>query len=148
MINLIEKVKIIRKDKSLPLPKYHTDGSVGFDLYCSESVTIMPKEIKLVDLNAIIEVPKDHVLMLTVRSSTPRKKGLVLANSVGIIDYDYCGPEDKIGALFYNFTDNPVNVEKGDRLVQGIFIEVIKPIFEEVEKIDRETRGGFGATGK
>jgi len=143
----VEKVKIFRKDKELPLPKYHTDGSVGFDLFCREDSIINPKEIKLVPLNNIIETPEGYALCLFLRSSTPKKKGLMLANSVGIIDQDYRGPEDELGALFYNFTDSPIEIKKGDRLMQGIFIKVMTPEFEEIKDVEKKSRGGFGSTG-
>ena len=85
------KVKIKRVDKSLPLPKYETDGAVGFDLLCRESAEIAPQEIALIPANVIVETPPGYMLMLCMRSSTPRKIGLMMAQSVGIIDNDYCG---------------------------------------------------------
>lgn len=139
-------VKIKRLDKSLPLPKYHTDGSVGFDFYCREDVEIPPKGFKLVAQNLIIEVPKEHALLLFARSSL-HKKNLFLLNGVGVIDQDYCGPNDEIKAILYNYSDVPVKVEKGDRLVQGLFLNVSVVEFEESDKIKENSRGGIGSTG-
>jgi len=143
----IERVRVIRKDKELPIPMYHTKGSVGFDMYCRDSVTIQPKEIGIVHLNNVIEVPKGYALFMFSRSSTPLKKGLIMANSVGIFDQDFCGPENEMKAMFYNITDAPVKIEKGERIVQGIFVSVIKSEFEDVDEIVKENRGEFGSTG-
>ena len=71
------KVKIKRLDKDLPLPMYETSGSVGFDLLCRESVTIASQTVALIPANVIVETPPGYMLMVTLRSSTPRKKGTV-----------------------------------------------------------------------
>jgi len=140
-------IKIIRLDKSLPLPEYQTPGSVAFDLYTREARTIEPKTRALLPSNFIIEVPEGYFLMLAARSSLP-KRGLVILNGVGIIDQDYHGPEDETKMLVYNFTDEPITVEKGERIAQGLIIPVAHPAWEEVESIKTESRGGFGSTGK
>ena len=140
------KVKITRVDKSLPLPKYHTSGAVGFDLYCREDCEIPPKEYRYVPMNLIIETPKSHALILVARSSL-HKRGLLLLNGIGVVDHDFCGPEDEIKAILYNFTDEAVKIEKGDRLVQGLFLSVDIAEFEECSQIKETSRGGFGSTG-
>ena len=140
------KVRITRVDKTLPLPEYHTEGAVAFDLYSRVDDTLAPKERKLVPANFVIEVPKGHVLLIAARSSTP-KKGLMLANSVGIIDQDFHGPEDEFRLWLYNVTDAPVEVKRGDRIAQALIVPIVKAEFEEVEKIKDESRGGFGSTG-
>ena len=98
------KVRIKRLDKDLPLPMYETGGSVGFDLLCRESVTIEPQTVALIPANVIIETPPGYMLMVTLRSSTPRKLGLLIPHGVGIIDQDYCGEGDEIQIQIYNFT--------------------------------------------
>ncbi len=140
------KVRIKRIDKSLPLPIYETGGSVGFDLLARESLTIDPKDIALVPANAIVEVPDGYMLMLASRSSTPRKKGLMKPHAIGIIDQDYCGEEDELKIQVYNFTEETVKVEKGEKIAQGVFVRVNQVEWEEVEEMGNETRGGFGST--
>ncbi|MBM3237316.1 dUTP diphosphatase [Candidatus Poribacteria bacterium] len=140
------KVKIKRIDKNLPLPVYETSGSVGFDLLCREEVTINPSEIALIPANVIVEIPPGYMLMVTLRSSTPKKYGLLMPHGVGIIDNDYCGAEDEIKIQVYNFTANPVTVKRGDKIAQGIFTKVDKAQWEEVERMNQQTRGGFGST--
>lgn len=142
------KVQIKRIDLSLPLPEYHTDGSVGFDLLARETVTIPPRGLGLVPNNVIVKIPEGYMLLLASRSSTPKKRGLTLANGVGIIDQDYCGEEDELKTLFYNMTDTPVVVERGERLSQCIFVRVDQAQWEEISQIDETSRGGFGTTDK
>lgn len=141
------KVKIKRIDKGLPLPVYETKGSVGFDLIAREDVRVHSGAIELVPANVIIEVPDGYMLMLASRSSTPKKKGVMQPHGVGIIDLDYCGPDDEIKIQVYNFTEEVTEIKRGDKIAQGVFVKIDRPLFEEVDKIDRKTRGGFGSTG-
>ncbi len=141
------KVRIQRVDKALPLPKYETAGSVGFDFIAREDCIVAPKTVSLIPGNVTVEVPKNFVLFVTLRSSTPRKKGLLMPHGVGVIDHDYCGPHDEIKIQVYNFTDQPVTVTRGEKIAQGIFVHIDKPEWEEVAKIREESRGGFGSTG-
>lgn len=141
-------VVITRVDKELPLPEYHTSGSVGFDLIARHNVTIPPKSFGLVPNNIIVAIPEGYMLLLASRSSTARKKGLIPANGVGIIDQDYCGAEDEIKTLFYNTTDEEVHIERGERLSQCIFVQIGKALWHEKSAIQSPSRGGFGTTDK
>lgn len=141
------KVRIQRVDKDLPLPRYETEGSVGFDFVAREDVIIPPKTVALIPGNVIVEVPATYMLLISLRSSTPRKKGLLMPHGIGVIDHDYCGPNDEIKIQVYNFTDQPVTVKRGEKIAQGIFVHIDKFEWEEVEKIREESRGGFGSTG-
>ena len=140
------KVRIKRIDKNLPLPEYKTAGAVGFDFMARVSMTILPKGIARVPLNIALEPPEGYFLMVAARGSLP-KKGLMLANSVGIGDQDFSGNADEYWATLYNFTDHEVSVERGERLVQGIFKKYGKAEWEEVDDMGNRDRGGFGTTG-
>jgi len=142
----MNKAKIKRVDKSLPLPVYETNGSVGFDIIAREETEVPAKEIKLVPGNIIVEVPQGYMLMVASRSSTPKKKGLTPPHGLGIIDHDYCGNEDEIKIQVYNFTDKPVIVDKGEKIAQGVFIRIDKLEWEEVDEMSDQSRGGFGST--
>ncbi|MFN7160256.1 MAG: dUTP diphosphatase [Candidatus Gracilibacteria bacterium] len=142
------KVKIKRIDSTLPLPEYHTSGAVGFDLIARETVTIPAKGLEFVPNNVIIKIPEGYMLLLANRSSTAKKRGLTIANGIGIIDQDYCGNEDELKTLFYNMTDEPVTVQRGERLSQCVFVRVDQGEWEEVEEMSDPTRGGFGTTDK
>lgn len=140
------KVKIKRLDKDLPLPRYETAGSVGFDFVCRETVVIEPYSLGLVPANVIVQTPPGYMLMVTLRSSTPRRRGLLIPHGVGVIDQDYCGEGDEVKIQVYNFSSDPVIVERGDRIAQGIFVRVDTAQWSEVDQIESETRGGFGST--
>ena len=142
------KVKIKRIDKSLPLPIYETAGSVGFDLLAREDMEVLPREIKLIPGNVIVEVPMGYSLIVASRSSTPRKMGLTKPHGIGIIDQDYCGNEDEVKIQVLNFTDKPVTVKRGDKIAQGLFVRVDRLEFEEVDDMANKSRGGFGSTDR
>ena len=141
------KVRIIRVDKNLPLPVYETEGSVGFDILSREDVSIEPGGIMLIPANIIVEVPKGYMLVVASRSSTPRKKGLTPPHGFGIIDHDYCGPEDEVKIQVYNFSGESVGIKRGEKIAQGVFVRVDKFEWEEVDAIRDDSRGGFGSTG-
>lgn len=141
------KVKIKRIDKSLPLPIYETSGSVGFDLLAREDTEIRPDEISLIPANVIVEVPKGYALILASRSSTPRKHGLTKPHGIGVIDNDYCGPNDEIKIQVRNFRTESVIIRKGEKIAQGLFVKTDQLEFEEIDQIEANSRGGFGSTG-
>jgi len=142
------RVRIRRLDPSVPFPEYQTPGAAGFDLAANADTTIEPGRIALVPTGLVIEVPAGHFLAIFARSSTPLKKGLMIANGVGVIDQDYCGPADEIKIQVLNFTAAAIEVKRGDRLAQGLFLPVTRMEWEEAGEDLREgSRGGFGATG-
>ncbi len=141
------QVKFHKLNPNVPTPAYQTDGSVAFDLAASQDMNIPPHEVVIVPTGLVIETPHGYALVLASRSSLPRKKGLNLANGIGVIDQDYCGPEDEIGILVRNFTEQNVEIKKGERLAQGMFVKVETADFLETEKPHSEqSRGGFGST--
>ncbi len=141
------KTRIRRFDKSLPLPEHKTEKAAAFDLYAREAMEIQPSSIAYIPLNNAIETPDGYFLLVAARSST-HKKGLFLANGIGIVDPDYSGDEDELKCAYYNFTNKPVLVEKGERIAQGMFIKAEKAHWEETDILGNKTRGGFGSTGK
>ncbi|MDB4978684.1 MAG: dUTP pyrophosphatase [Candidatus Peribacteria bacterium] len=140
------QISIQRIDLTLPLPEYQTSGAVGFDLITRETTIIEPGKIGLVPGNVIVKVPAGTMLIITPRSSLPRKKGLICPHSIGIIDQDYHGEKDELLVQVQNITNAPVTVERGERIAQGIFVRIEKAEWQEVEGHGAETRGGFGST--
>jgi dUTP pyrophosphatase len=141
-------VSIRRLDPSVSLPEYQTAGAAGFDLAASDDMEVPPHAIALVPTGLVLRVPAGHFLGIFARSSTPLKRGLMVANGVGVIDQDYCGPADEVKIQVLNFTGQPVRVRKGDRIAQGLFIPVARVEWRESEEDLRSgSRGGFGATG-
>ncbi|HSL23811.1 MAG TPA: dUTP diphosphatase [Vicinamibacterales bacterium] len=139
-------VRIRRLDPSVALPSYQTPESAGFDLAASEEVRVPPGAVRLVPTGLVIEVPHGYFLGIFARSSTPLKRGLMVANGVGVIDPDYAGPEDQVLVQVLNFTREEIVVARGDRLAQGIFIPTIQTTWQEGET-RAVSRGGFGSTG-
>ena len=141
------KTRIKRFDKSLPLPEHKTTKAAAFDLYARETMEIQPSSVAYIPLNNAIETPDGYFLLVAARSST-HKKGLWMANGIGIMDPDYSGNEDEYKAVYYNFTDAPVKVEKGERIAQVVCVKMETPVIQEVDTMPNKTRGGFGTTGK
>ncbi len=140
------EVTIKRIDISLPLPTYATAGSVGFDLLCREDTGIAPHTLGRIPANVIVQTPPGYMLLVTLRSSTPRRKGLLVPHGVGIIDQDYCGEGDEIMLQVYNFLDEAVTVQRGERIAQGMFVPIMQVNWNEVDEVGKG-RGGFGSTG-
>jgi len=141
------RLKIRRLDSTIPLPTYGTDDSAGFDLAAAHELSVEPRQIALVRTGLMIEVPAGHFLGIFARSSTPLKRGLMVANGVGVLDPDYSGPDDEVLIQVLNFTDAVVHVRRGDRLAQGIILPAPRVTWQEVGTIREVARGGFGATG-
>jgi dUTP pyrophosphatase len=139
-------VAIKRVDPTLPLPAYATAGSVGFDLLCREDTEIAPRALGWVPGNVIVRTPPGYVLLVTLRSSTPRRKGLLIPHGLGIIDQDYCGEGDELLIQVYNFLETPALVKRGERIAQGLFLPVARARWQETTALG-EGRGGFGSTG-
>lgn len=135
------------QDEAL-LPKRETAHAAGYDLKVAESVTILPGEIKLVPTGVKAYMQAGEVLYLYDRSSNPRKKGLVLINSVGVIDGDYYGNPDNEGHIYAqmkNITDQAVTLEVGERVVQGVFAPFL---VADGDEASGSRTGGFGSTGR
>lgn len=141
------RLRIRRLDPTIDLPAYGTRESTAFDLAAAGDLTVAPGQIALVPTGLVIEVPRGHVLAIVARSSTPLKRGLIVANGVGLIDPDYAGPTDEVRIQVLNVTDAPVAIRRRDRLAQGLVLPVPQVEWEEVEALRAESRGGFGSTG-
>ena len=132
----------------MSLPSYGTNESAGFDLASAHDLVVGPRQIALVRTGLVIEVPSGYFLAIFARSSTPLKRGLMVANGVGVIDPDYSGPNDEVMIQVMNVTESEVQISRGDRLAQGIVLPAPRVHWEEVTEIRETTRGGFGATGR
>jgi dUTP pyrophosphatase len=140
-------LQIKRLDHSVRLPLRSSLKAAGFDLASAEDVDIAPHSIRLVGTGLVIRVPDGYFLGIFARSSLPLKRGLIVANGVGVIDADYCGPDDEIKIQVLNVTDTMVTVFKGERIAQGIVLPCPQIEWEEVTEVSAPTRGGFGSTG-
>lgn len=141
------QAKISRILPDIPLPAYKTAEAAGFDIAAGETMTIAPGKIGLVRTGLVIEAPQGHFLLLTGRSSLALKKGLALSNGVGTIDRDYAGPNDEIFIQLLNIGESDCTIEKGERLVNGIFLPIEQVQWVEQDSIRSQDRGGHGSTG-
>ncbi len=140
------------EESNINLPVRKTKYSAGYDIEAAED-TVIPS-FKKGDAPTLIKtglkayMTDDEVLMLYNRSSNPKKKGLILANSVGVIDKDYYGNPDNDGHImfaFYNIKDEDVEIKKGEAIGQGVFAKYLLTD-DDVAAGDRT--GGFGSTDK
>jgi dUTP pyrophosphatase len=136
-----------RLDPGVALPAYQSADAAAFDLAARESVRVVPGDVSLVPTGLVIEVPRGHALLIVARSSLPLKKQLMVANGVGVIDADYCGPADEIKVEVYNFSSTDVVIGRGERIAQGLIVPVIRAVWDEVQESQARSRGGFGSTG-
>lgn len=129
------------------MPERKTAHSAGYDLAAAEPVVIEPRKVALIPTGLKAYMEGDEVLLLTIRSSLAAKRGLMLANGVGVIDADYADNPDNEGHILVavvNLTDQPVSVAAGERVAQGIFVRYLTTAGDAAG--GRRT-GGFGSTG-
>lgn len=134
-------------DPAAKVPEYGTPLSAGFDLAVVDDVTLGPRDSDVYTTGLIIQAPPDHMLLVTPRSSTFKKWGVTLGNTVGIVDEDYCGPEDVLRLYLHNPGRGTVYIPAGTRLAQGIFVPITRAILTPLETPLADTRGGWGSTG-
>lgn len=152
-------IRIYRRHKDIPLPHRQTPRSAGLDVHAGERVELMPGEVVVVPTGLIIESPPGCFFKVHVRSSMAVRHGICLANDVGIIDEDYCGPADELNIAMVRLynprdprLDEPIVIERGTRIAQIVFEQTAVPEVRWVEMDDPgfagDTRGGFGSTGE
>ncbi len=148
------------ENENIELPVRSTKNSAGYDFFAACDVTIPsyykellkagnePIKPTLVKTGIKAYMLEDEVLFLYNRSSNPIKKGLVLANSVGVIDSDYYSNPDNDGHImvaFYNFYPFDIKISKGDKIAQGVFQKYLVADNDDASNV---RLGGFGSTGK
>jgi len=142
------EVKIFRVDRALPLPKFESAGAAAFDLLARENCSVAPRALARIPANVILQCPENLALFLLPRSSLFAKKKLIFPHSIGLIDRDFCGPRDEIQIQVLNFSDEKVEIFRGEKLAQAIFLRTEKINFREIFEIKKNSRGGFGSTDK
>lgn len=140
-------VRINVLDERARAPEYGTDLSAGFDLASIEDIFLEPDEAGVFPTGLVVQAPKDHMLLVAPRSSTFRKWGVSLGNTVGIVDEDFCGPEDQLQLYVHNPGAMAAQIPKYTRIAQGIFVPITRAVFKVVDGPIAATRGGWGSTG-
>jgi len=147
------EVKVLSEliNAKIQLPSYATDGSAGIDLRAciEESSTVKPNQTVLIPSGIAINI-HDPGLMAVIapRSGLGIKHGIVLGNSIGVVDSDYLG-QIQIG--IWNRSAEAFIINSGDRICQMVFVPVVQVNFEVVNEFSCETQrgaGGFGHTGR
>lgn len=140
------------ENSDIHMPVRKTKYSAGYDVEAAEDVVVPAfkpgQKPTLIKTGLKAYMPADEYLMLCNRSSNPKKKGLVMANSVGIIDGDYYGNPDNDGHFmfaFYNVKEEDVEIKKGECIGQAIFQ---KFAVVDNDNAEGERLGGFGSTSK
>ena len=140
------------EDKEINLPVRKTKYSAGYDIEAAEDVIIPAfkpgMKPTLVKTGLKAYMMPDEMMCLYNRSSNPGKKGLVMANSVGIVDSDYYGNPDNDGHFmfaFINIKDEDTVIKKGECIGQAIFQ---KFLVTDNDTAEGERKGGFGSTSK
>ena len=138
------------EDKNINLPIRKTKNSAGYDFEAAEDIVIPAgsKVPTLISTGIKAYMQEDEVLYLYNRSSNPKKKGLILANSVGVVDADYYGNPDNDGHImfaFLNTRSEDVLIKKGEAIGQGVFS---KYLTVDNDQAGGERTGGFGSTSK
>lgn len=138
------------EEKGINLPVRKTKYSAGYDVEAAEDIIIpsfkkgMAPTLVKTGLKAYMQ--EDEALFLYNRSSNPKKRGLIMANSVGVVDQDYYGNPDNDGHFmfaFFNIKEEDVEIKKGDCIGQAIFQ---KYLITDEDNAQGERLSGFGST--
>ena len=138
------------ESSGLPLPVRSTPGSAGYDFVAAKNVCLPAGERALIPTGVKAYMLQDEYLGIHIRSSLAVKQGLYLANAQGIIDADYYNNADNEGHIMVavlNQSEQPVQVEKGMRIAQGIFYAYLTADEDEAGT-GAVRQGGFGSTGE
>lgn len=142
---MVIKAKRIRENANIP--HYATTGAAAVDLYGCDAMDIQPGETVFIDTGVAFEIPEGFVGLVYARSGLACKKGLALANGVGVIDSDF---RDSVKVALHNHSNQTRTVVAGERLAQMIVTKYPHVEFEEVDELQETERGlgGFGSSGK
>ena len=139
-------VKVKYHDPELEHIRIETNGD-WIDLRASERVFMNAGEYRIIPLGVSMKLPDGYEAHLAPRSSTYKRWGILMVNSVGVIDNSYSGDDDVWG--FAALATRATVIEKNDRIAQFRIMKKMDPVtFEEVDHLSSENRGGFGSTGR
>lgn len=142
------EMKIKKTDPRAIIPAYGSEYSAGCDLHVvlDEPVVIAPGETYLFHIGVAMEIPDGLAGLVFPRSGIATRRGLALANKVGVIDSDYRG---EIMVPLFNHSSEPQTVEPGERIAQMVFVPYVTAEWIECEELSETERGtgGFGSTG-
>jgi dUTP pyrophosphatase len=143
-------LKVVRRGQRGPpldLPAYQSEAAAGLDLRADEACTLAPGERRLVPTGLAIELPPGHEGQVRPRSGLALKHGIAMVNAPGTVDADYRG---EVGVILVNLGQEPVRLERGERIAQLVVAPVTRVKVELAEALSETGRGGggFGSTGR
>lgn len=132
------------------LPVKATIGSSGFDIFSAEDAYLFSEKVMLISTDLFMEIPVGYELQIRSRSGLAANSGIFVLNSPGTIDSDYRG---EIKIIIANFSKEPKQIKKGDKIAQGVFAQVPSMFLVQIDNINELGNtvrgvGGFGSTGK
>ena len=137
------KIKYVRDVEPIKL----LECGDWIDLRTAEDVELKAGEYKMIPLGVAMELPKGYEALMLPRSSTFKKYGVILVNSMGVIDESYCGDSDEWNFLAYAIRDT--KIPKNERICQFRIMEHQPPVtMVEVDVLGNKNRGGIGSTGR
>ena len=132
-------------DAELPVPEHKSWGD-WVDLRAAETVEMKQGEFHIISLGVSMRLPNGYEANVVPRSSTFKNFGILMVNSFGVIDNNYCGNDDVWGFPAIAMRDTVIN--KGDRIAQFRIVQrQPKLVFAKVDDLNSKNRGGFGSTG-
>lgn len=143
-----EKVSRV-KNLDFDLPKKGSKYAAGYDFICPEDTWVATNGVTYVKTGIKAKFPNDTALLILNRSSNPKKKGLLMANGIGLVDADYYDNEDnegEIGFAFMTTENTPILIKAGEKLGQGVFIKYQDITDYNADEVESR-KGGFGSTG-
>ena len=142
----MKEIKIKYLNDDITRLEYIDGKSDWIDLRAAEEVELKAGEFKLIHLGVAMQLPEGHEAHIVPRSSTFKKWGIIQTNHCGIVDNTYCGPNDWWRMPVFALRDTKIEVN--DRICQ-FRIQKNQPtlVFNEVEEMEADNRGGFGSTG-
>jgi dUTP pyrophosphatase len=142
------EILIKRLSKSIPLPKYETEGSSGMDLSANidHIMEIEPGKSAIIPTGLAISIPKNYEIQIRPRSGLAAKNQISVLNTPGTIDADYRG---ELKVILINLSEKKFKIEKGLRIAQMVVCPIVKAVLKEVNELEGTERGsgGFGSTG-
>lgn len=133
--------------KDIHLPVRKTSASAGYDIESAVHITLEPQKVTLVPTGLKAYMQEGEYLAIHIRSSMAIKQGIILINSTGIIDADYYNNPDNEGHIMvalYNTGNTAIQITKGARIAQGIFVSYLKTDDDVASGV---RVGGVGSTG-
>ena len=142
----MKEIKIKYLNDEITRLEYIDGKSDWIDLRAAEEVELKAGEFKLIHLGVAMQLPEGYEAHIVPRSSTFKKWGIIQTNHCGIVDNTYCGPNDWWCMPVFALRDTKIEVN--DRICQ-FRIQKNQPtlVFNEVEEMEANNRGGFGSTG-